>query len=289
MVSYSALLTATKPEVWTARADEWAKVAQHCTQSAADLYVGVRDLNSHWPDAAGALNTQELGNLANSYGAASDACKNVVTTLHTLADGASHAKTDLQSALDYAHSNGLTVEPDGQSAKVSGPNDKGMEISDTIARISKAVTEATTVDQDSKAKLESLTSQVGSPRPDPGEQSGLQPDPHIEAGAVNATGQQLANLANDAQTANAALLAHSQSGVYGGRSLSTIEPINDNPDWESLVALGFCAYRWRQHLDSLVGRLAAVGSGVTASAKNYDAADQEAAGLLHNVLTDMKR
>jgi hypothetical protein len=288
MVDYNALLTA-KPEVWSARGDEWAAVAQHCTQCAADLYVGVRNLKSHWPDEAGALNTQELSSLADAYGTAGDTCKNVASTLHTLADGAARAKTDLQSALDYAHANGLTVQDGDAAVKVTGPSDKSWQISETSARITNAVNAATTVDEAARAKLESFTTPVGSTRPDPGEQTGTQPDVQIQAGAVNATGKQLVDLANDAQTANSKLLAHSEFGVYGGHSLSTIEPINDNPDGESLLALGFCAYRWRQHLDGLVGRLAAVGSGVTASAKNYDAADQEAAALLNSVFTDMKK
>jgi hypothetical protein len=292
MVDYNALLTA-KPEVWSARGDEWTSVAQHCTQSAADLYVGVRNLNSHWPDEAGALNTQELSSLADAYGAAGDTCKNVASTLHTLADAAGRAKTDLQSALDYAHANGLTVEAmsgTGGGAKITGPQDKSWEISETDARINKAVSAATTADEDARRKLESFTTQVGSIYPEPGDPStGTQMDVQIQAGAVNATGKQLVNLANDAQTANTKLLAHSEFGVYGGRSFSTINPINDNPDWESLLALGFCAYRWHQHLDGLVGRLAAVGSGVTASSKNYDAADQEAASLLNSVFTDMKK
>jgi hypothetical protein len=288
MVDYSSLLGAS-PQTWSARADEWSSVAEHCTQCAADLYVGVRNLSSHWPDEAGALNTRELSSLADAYGAAGDTCKNVASTLHTLADAAGRAKTDLQSALDYAHANGLTVAASGGAAKITGPQDKSWEISETDARINKAVAAATTADQDAKGKLESFTTQVGSTRPDPGEQAGTQPDVQIQAGAVNATGKQLVGLANDAQTANSKLLAHSESGVYGGHSLSTIGPINDNPDWESLLALGFCAYRWRQHLDSLVNRLAAVGSGVTASAKNYDAADQEAASLLNSVFTDMKK
>jgi len=286
MIDYSSLVSA-KPDAWGARADEWSSVSAHCTQCAADLYVGVRNLNSHWPDEAGALNTRELSGLADAYGAAGDTCKRVASTLHTLADGAGRAKTDLQSALDYAHANGLTVAAYGEGAKVTGPSDKSWEISETGARITNAVRAATAADEAAKGTLESFTTQVGSTLPDPGEHNGNQPDVQIRAGAVNATGNQLVDLANAARTANSKLLANSEAGSY-------VLPIDSlgsstNAEWESTTALGFCAYRWRLHLDGLVDRLSAVGSGVTASAKNYDAADQEAAALLNSVFTDMKK
>ncbi len=283
MVGYTGLRDA-KPQDWSARGDEWISVAAHCTQCAADLIVGVRNLNSHWPDEAGALNTQELTSLADAYGTAGLTCKNVASTLHTLADAAGRAQSDLHWALANAQANGLTVTANGEAAKVTGPSDKSWEISETSARINNAVAAATTADQDAAGALNSFTSQVGSASPDPGG-FGSQPDVQIQAGAVNATGKALVSLANDAQTANSKLLAHSEAGMSPA--------LYDSPvaadQWTSTPALGYCAYRWRQHLDGLVSRLSAVGSGVTASAKNYDAADQEAASLLNNVFADMKK
>ncbi len=283
MVGYTGLRDA-KPRDWSARADEWISVAAHCTQCAADLIVGVRNLNSHWPDEAGALNTRELTSLADAYGAAGLTGKNVASTLHVLADAASRAQEDLQWALATAKANGLTVTTWGDGAKVTGPSDKNLVISQVSARINNAMAAATTADQDATGQLNSFTSQVGSPSLDPGD-VGSPPDVQIQAGAVNATGKQLVSLANDAQTANSKLLAHSEAGM----SLALLDSSFDNAKWTSTSALGYCANRWHQHLDSLVSRLAAVGSGVTASSKNYDAADQEAAALLNSVFTDMKK
>lgn len=280
MVGFTGLRD-IKPQDWNARADEWISVAVHTTQCAADLIVGVRSLSSHWPDEAGALNVQELTSLADAYGQAGLTCKNVASTLHVLADAAGRAQSDLQWALANAKANGLTVTEYGQ---VTGPSDKNLVISQTSARINNAVAAATTADQDATGQLNSFTSQVGSTSPDPGT-SGIQPDVQIQAGAVNATGKQLVSLANDAQTANSKLLAHSE----GGMNTAVVDARTAADQWTSTSALGYCAYRWRQHLDGLVGRLSAVGSGVTASAKNYDAADQEAAALLNGVFTDMKK
>ncbi|HEV3359957.1 MAG TPA: hypothetical protein VG247_24350 [Pseudonocardiaceae bacterium] len=283
MVDYTELRDA-RPHEWSVRGDEWISVTAHCTQCAADLIVGVRNLNSHWPDEAGALNTRELSGLADAYGTAGLTCKNVASTLHALADAASRAQSDLQWALANAQANGLTVTDNGE---VTGPRDKSWQISETSARINNAVAAATRADQDAAGTLNSFTSQVGSTSPAPGDPPGAHyPDAQIQAGAVNATGTQLVNLANDAQTANSKLLANSEIGM---QMVPSYYDASGNDKWASTVALGFCAYRWHQHLDGLVSRLSAVGSGVTASAKNYDAADQEAASLLNSVFTDMKK
>lgn len=277
MVDYTALLTA-KPERWSERSEEWKTVAGHCAQSAADLDFGVCNLKEQWPDAASRRYIWVLGDLVDIHREAYTECTRVEGLLAYLAYRASLAKTDLESALKYAGDNGLSVEPDGQYAKVSGPDDKVSEGNQTRARITRAVDNATAYDQDTKAKLDSVIPKEGNRSFNPAEHPS---DVNMQPDKVNEVGKSLIKLADNVDRANIEAFANSEFGLRGSDTIN-------NAGWESVHALGLCAYRWRQHLEVLVEKLAKVGESVTSAAHVYDDADKEAAAVLRTVFTDMK-
>lgn len=92
---------------------------------------------------------------------------------------------------------------------------------------------------------------------------------------VDATGQDLAKLADDAKTRITSLFDSSDAAVEGNRG------------WKSSASLAACRRVWEGRLNQLVDQTRQAGQDLVDSAGMVAAADAEAARRLTNVLDDM--
>lgn len=92
---------------------------------------------------------------------------------------------------------------------------------------------------------------------------------------VDATGQDLAKLAEDARTRLTSLFDSSDAAVEG------------NKGWKSSASFAACRRAWEGRLNQLVDQTRQAGQDLVDSAGRVAAADAEAASRLTNVLHDL--
>ncbi|WP_410636180.1 hypothetical protein [Amycolatopsis sp. cmx-4-83] len=127
MLSVSAVRNA-KPQAWRDAADDATQAAQHCRDVASDARYLAQTLTQTWPDDAGREARQRFVQHAADYEIAGTILAKLVIVYDAFAGHIDDAQQMLDSALDYAQRNELTVGDDG---KVTGEAEKGPEIRTT--------------------------------------------------------------------------------------------------------------------------------------------------------------
>ncbi|GAA4534128.1 hypothetical protein [Amycolatopsis samaneae] len=143
MLSVSVVRNA-KPQAWRDAADDATQTAQHCRDVASGARYVAYTLTQAWPDDAGKQARQRFVQHAADYEIAGTVLAKLVTVYDAFAGHIDDAQQMLNSALDYARQNELTVGDDG---KVTGKAEKGPEIRTAGQLVAGALNYATTWDQ----------------------------------------------------------------------------------------------------------------------------------------------
>lgn len=159
-VTFTDLTTAV-PGDWERAADTWLGLARESEEAAAAILErGRSKVDEHWTDEVGAEAGARLDTLSTSYQTAAGTMHGVVSILYGLADAVGPVQRSLQAAVDFATSNGLSVDAGGGVVVPPGwagpPNVPG----DADRLIREAVDSAARIDVQARDQLDELAAAV---------------------------------------------------------------------------------------------------------------------------------
>ncbi|MEV6230771.1 hypothetical protein AB0L88_23210 [Saccharopolyspora shandongensis] len=154
MLTVSALANA-KPQLWVAAAEDAKEAALHCREVAVSARYVAQTLTHSWPDDAGREARQNFVRHTQDYEAAGLVLAGLMNVYDALAGAVQAAQRTLTGALDYARQHELAVSDTGM---VSGRENQQAEINTAASLISRALTDATSADEQAANRLRTIAS-----------------------------------------------------------------------------------------------------------------------------------